>query len=93
MKKHPSSVIASCVIIILKVSGRRVSRSTRENHPVFYTLYILYIYNSNNDADDAAQQGQGFPARHHPCRFLFFIFNDAPCRSGSRHYNHVAFTL
>lgn len=86
MKKHPSSVIASCVIIILKPSGSHVDTSSRAATPVFYTLYIIYIYNSNNDADDSGQQGQGFPARHPLCRFPFFLFNDATSRSGSRHF-------
>jgi hypothetical protein len=96
MKKSPSSVNASCVIIILKPCESPVSPSTRGNHTVFTPLYIFTTYNRNNDADDATQAGQGFPARHHPCRFHFTHTNDAPCRSGLRHCppcSSINFTL
>jgi len=93
VKSCPFSVNASCVIIILKPFEHRVSPSTRGKHPVIDTLYIYYIFNSNNDADDATQAGSEFPARHHPCRLYFFLFHDAPCRSESRHYSYANFTL
>lgn len=89
MKKHPSSVIASCVIIFKKVSGSRVSRSHGGNTAAFYTLYIIYIYNGNNDADDTAQAGRGFPARHHPCHSHSGSYYDAFCRAGLRHSHSV----
>jgi hypothetical protein len=43
-------VVASCVIIILKVSGKRIPHSAQGKSANLYVLYIIYISNGNNDA-------------------------------------------
>ena len=60
MKKRPSSVIASCVIIILKVSGKRIPHSGQGKSPCLYVLYIIYISNGNNDAMTQSNRDGGF---------------------------------
>ena len=53
-------VVASCVIIILKVSGKRIPPSAQGKSADSYVLYIIYIYNGNNDAMTQSNGDGGF---------------------------------
>ena len=87
MKKHPFSVIASCVIIILKVSGKRIPHSAQGKSTGLYVLYIIYISNGNNDAMTQSNRDGGF--LRVIIRVIYF-FLSVTTRSANhpRHFSH-----
>ena len=89
MKKHPSSVIASCVIIILKVSGKRIPHSAQGKSADLYVLYIIYISNGNNDAMTQSNRDGGF-LRVIIRVILFFLPLTTRAATHPRHFSHAS---
>ena len=89
MKKLPSSVIASCVIIILKVSGKRIPHSAQGKSTGLYVLYIIYISNGNNDAMTQSNRGGGF-LRVIIRAICFFLPVTTRSETHPRHSSHTS---
>jgi hypothetical protein len=89
MKKHPSSVIASCVIIILKVSGKRIPHSAQGKSADLYVLYIIYISNGNNDAMTQRNRDGGL-LRVIIRVIYFFLPLTTRSEIHSRHFSHAS---
>ena len=60
MKKHPSSVVAACVITIKKVSGSMVHTVCPRYFARYHRLSIYIIFNVYNDAMTQRPVCRGF---------------------------------
>ena len=89
MKKYPFSGSASFVIRFEKVSQSTISPRVARKSGIYPLLYIIYIFNGNNDAMTQSPVCRGFKRviirviidfsrKRRALRLLDRVYNDAP---------------